>query len=89
MAKSISQLDGNQTLQHGFDDAAQAHRVTQLNSLVPEEYDYIALTYVGAGPGMGEISTVTYKVGGASGTTVATLTLGYDGSNRLTSILRS
>jgi hypothetical protein len=89
MSKPISQLDGNQTLQHGFDDLQQAHRVTQLNSLVPEEYDYIELTYIGAGPGTGEIGTVVYKTGGVSGTTVATLTLGYDGSNRLTSVLRN
>lgn len=55
-------------------------------ALVPEQHDYIALTYVGATT---DISTITYKDGGVSGTTVATLTLGYDGSNRLTSVTRS
>lgn len=57
--------------------------------LIPEVYDYIALTYVAAGNGAGEIETVTYKNGGASGTTVATLTLGYDGSDRLSSVTKS
>jgi archaellum component FlaC len=55
-------------------------------SLVPETYDYIDLAYVGATT---DIQTVTYKTGGALGTTVATLTLAYDGSNRLTSVTRS
>lgn len=53
------------------------------------KYDYIALTYVTAGNGTGEIQTVTYKQGGASGQTVATLTLGYDASNRLNAVTRS
>lgn len=65
--------------------------VAALNSktaaaLVPENHDYIALSYVGATT---DIQTVTYKQGGPSGTTVATLTLVYDGSNRLTSVTRS
>lgn len=53
------------------------------------KHDYIALTYVAAGNGTGEIETVTYKSGGASGTTVATLTLGYDSSNRLNAVTRT
>lgn len=52
-------------------------------------YDYIALTYVPSGNGVGEIETVTYKTGGASGTTLATLTLSYDGSNKLSSVTAS
>lgn len=31
-------------------------------------YDYIALTYVAAGNGTGEIETVTFKTGGSGGT---------------------
>lgn len=54
--------------------------------IVPNQHDYILTTYVGATT---RISTVTYKLGGASGTTVATLTLAYDGSDRLTSVTRS
>lgn len=53
------------------------------------KYDYIALTYVAAGNGTGEIETVTYKSGGASGVTVATLTLGYDSSDRLNAVTRT
>lgn len=59
------------------------------SALVSEPYDYQSLTYVAAGNGLGEIETVTYKLGGASGTLVATLTLGYDGQNRLTSVTRT
>lgn len=58
-------------------------------SLVPEEFDYIQLTYVTAGNGAGEIETVVYKDGGSGGTTVATLTLAYDSSDRLSSVTRS
>jgi len=89
MSKTISSLDGNQTLQHGFDDAAQAHRFVDVGALIPTEYDHIALTYVTAGNGVGEIETVTYKTGGPSGTTVATLTLTYDADNKLNSVSRS
>lgn len=54
--------------------------------LVPTAFDYISLTYVGATT---DIQTVTYKSGGSGGTTVATLTLVYDGSNRLTSVTKA
>lgn len=50
---------------------------------ITQEYDYISLTYSGS-----NISTVTYKKGGASGTTVATLALAYSGNN-ITSVTRS
>ena len=58
-------------------------------NLVPETFDYVALTYVAAGNGAGEIETVVYKTGGSGGTTVATLTLAYNGDNKLTSVTRS
>lgn len=57
--------------------------------LVTDPYDYIALTYVAAGDGAGEIETVTYKTGGASGTVVATITLTYDASDRIASVTSS
>jgi molybdopterin converting factor small subunit len=63
-----------------------------LNNLVGLEippHDYIAITYVTVGNGIGEINTVTFKDGGSGGTTVATLTLGYDSSNNLTSVTRT
>lgn len=53
------------------------------NGLVPEEYDHISLGYTGS-----NLTSVIYKLGGASGTTVATLTLAYTGS-QLDTITRS
>jgi len=38
---------------------------------------------------VGEIETVTYKTGGVSGITVGELTLGYDASNRLSTVTRT
>ena len=40
------------------------------------EYDYIDLSYTGS-----DLTGVVYKLGGSSGTTVATLTLAYSGGN--------
>lgn len=56
------------------------------NTLVTEPFDSIELTYIAVGDGTGEIGTVVYK---NDGTTVASLTLGYDGDNRLTSVTKS
>jgi hypothetical protein len=47
----------------------------------PATYDYISLAYDGSG----NLTTVVYKIGGSGGTTVATATLAYTGSN-LTSV---
>jgi hypothetical protein len=46
-------------------------------------HDYVACTYTGS-----NLTQLVYKEGGASGTTVATITLAYDGSNRVTSITK-
>lgn len=59
------------------------------NGLVPSGYDYIGLTYVASGNGAGEIETVTYKTGGSGGTTIATLTLTYDASDRIATVTKS
>lgn len=48
------------------------------------EHDYVAMTYSGS-----NLTTVTYKQGGASGTTVTTLTLTYDGSGNVLTITKS
>jgi hypothetical protein len=48
------------------------------------EHDYIALSYTGS-----NLTGVVYKTGGGSGTTVATLTLAYDGNDNLTSVTKS
>jgi len=64
--------------------------VTQVaDGLGIPKYDFIALTYVSAGNGAGEIETVTYRTGGASGIIVAALTLGYNVDNRLSSVTRT
>ena len=60
-----------------------------LNSLVPDAYDYIAITYKSGGQGDGEIETVTFKTGGSGGTTVSTLTLTYNASNKLETVTQS
>lgn len=71
-----------------FEDA-NGNQPHLASGLVPENYDYISLTYVAAGNGAGEIETITYKDGGSGGTTVATLTLTYDGSDNLSTITKS
>jgi len=70
--------------------AATANMAQKLAaSLVPEPFDYQSISYVLAGNGAGEISTVVYKIGGAGGTTVATVTLTYDANNRVSTVTRS
>jgi hypothetical protein len=63
---------------------AAAWPVKNLAQLVPEEYDYLALSYNGSG----QVSSAVYKQGGAGGATVATLTLVYSGMN-LVSVTRA
>ena len=55
----------------------------QPGTLITQPHDEIVTTYVGATT---KINTVVYKLATA---TVATLTLGYDGSDRLISVVRS
>ncbi|MCK5017138.1 MAG: hypothetical protein KAS32_08695 [Candidatus Peribacteraceae bacterium] len=70
------------------DDDGHA-QVDVLNQLVPENYDYIALTYVASGNGAGEIEKVTYKEGGSGGEIAATLTLAYDASDNLINVTKT
>ncbi len=58
-------------------------QVQDMTQLVPKVYDHISLSYAS-----GEISGVVYKQGGPSGSTVATLTLGYT-NGELTSVTRT
>jgi hypothetical protein len=55
-----------------------------LTGLSIPTHDSIALSYTGT-----NLTGVVYKIGGALGMTVATLTLAYDGSNNLTSVTKS
>ena len=77
-ARNLVDSDGDPV-----DDAAGHLKTIKSNSLVPSEYDYIALTYSGD-----NLTGVTYKTGGSGGTTVATLTLAYSGST-LTSVTKT
>ena len=62
--------------------------VQDIAGLYIPPHDFISLTYVASCNGVGEIQTVTYKSGGASGTTVAVTTLAYNSSNKLVSITK-
>jgi hypothetical protein len=54
--------------------------VNVLTGLEIPEHDYIDLSYTGS-----NLTGVVYKTGGSGGTTVATLTLAYDGNDNLIS----
>jgi hypothetical protein len=63
--------------------------VQVLNDLIPEVYDAMTLTYYASGPGVGQVDTVVYHVGGQSGSVVATLTLTYNGSGQVQTVTRT
>ena len=54
-----------------------------LTGLEIPAHDYIDLSYTGS-----NLTSVVYKDGGSGGTTVATLTLAYDGNDNLTSVTK-
>ena len=62
--------------------------VQDIAGLYIPQHDYVIMTYVASGNGVGEIETITYKQGGASGATVAVMTLGYDSNNKLETITK-
>lgn len=67
--------------------ANQATMLTRLSgALVPTAFDEIALTYVPSGAGVGQVQTAVYKL---ASSTVKTLTLSYDGSDRLSGVVAS
>ena len=83
---------GLQTISGLGTEAKQDDIITELEKLVGfeiGEYNYIALTYVAAGDGAGEIETVVYRSGGSGGTIVATLTLAYNAANEISSITKT
>lgn len=67
-----------------YEEYAIAGSVNVLAGLNIPKHDYISLSYTGS-----NLTGVVYKTGGSGGTTVATLTLAYDGSNNLTSVTKS
>lgn len=85
--KLNTKLDGNQVLREVYNDSTESLQVSQIGgNLVPEQYDTINLTYITSGFGIGEIATVTYI---KDTIPVATLTLSYNASNKLSSVVRS
>jgi len=54
------------------------------SNLVPEKWDYCGISYTGNNP-----TSLVYRIGGATGTIVATVVLTWDGSDNLTSIARA
>lgn len=91
-ANGLNTKDANQVIRAqalDLSDGTTAQRSVNVASLISEPYDFIQLTYVTAGNGIGEIETVVYKQGGSGGTTVATLTLTYDANDNLETITRS
>jgi hypothetical protein len=84
---ATDQLDQAGVIKQVYDPASESLKVlTNGGSLVPDKYDELELTYIGAGPGAGQVGTVVYKL---DGSTIATLTLTYDGSDRVISVVRS
>jgi hypothetical protein len=82
-----SLLDQGQVIRNVHDLANEALQVKQIaGSLVTDKYNELELTYVASGNGVGEIETVIFK---QDGTTVATLTLSYNGDNKLVGVVKS
>lgn len=84
MGSIISKLDADQVIRKSYDDDSGALKVLGVGgNLVPDKYDHIVLTYV---PAKDLIQTVTYSLGGSD---ICTLTLTYDGTDRLTEVERT
>ena len=98
MANSDSLKHATDQNHESYADDAKARRVVQVDAsgnivspsgLIDVEYDYVALTYVTVGNGIGQIETATYKLGGAGGATVATLTMVYDANDQLSTVTKT
>jgi hypothetical protein len=70
-------------LLHAIEADIQAPLQIKLPGLNIPPYDYVSLSYTGS-----NLTGVVYKTGGSSGSTVATLTLAYSGTN-LVSVAKS
>lgn len=85
IGRKLNQATDSVTVKQG-DAGASAWPVGEMNKLVPRQFDHIALTYVGT---TDYVQTARYYQGGSGGTLVATLTIAYDGSYRITSVTRT
>lgn len=75
-------------------DAATETTLATLNAksgsaMVNSAFDYQLISYVTVGNGIGEIESVVYKSGGAAGTVVATVSMTYDASNKLSTVTKT
>lgn len=87
MANLSGGLDSNQVIIEAFDKDFEVLKIRNIGgSLVPDVFDEINLTYVPSGFGAGQIQTVSYKL---SSVLIATLTLTYDASDRIISVIRT
>lgn len=78
MSNPPSLLDGFQVLKAAYDDSNPGALKARLsNVIVPSDYDYIGYTNTNS-----TTDTYVYKTGGASGTTVATVTIVYTDSTK-------
>lgn len=80
-AQGVKQIDAEPVLSGG--EYVYQQRVRVLGGFLIPSYDYVSFSYTGS-----DITGVTYKTGGASGTTVATLALAYSGGN-ISSVTRT
>lgn len=85
IGRKLNQSVDSVTAQQG-DAGTTAWPVGDANKLVPKQYDHLELTYVMT---TDYVQTARYYVGGAGGVLVATLTIAYDGSYRITSVTRT
>lgn len=56
-----------------------AKKTISINHLLPKEYDYVEMSYVG-----GNMTLAVFKKGGSNGVTVTTINLTYDGRDLIT-----
>lgn len=90
LTADLSDIEGKQDVTNAIltTTAADTALIKANSTKVPgfslPSYDYISCSYTGS-----NLTGVVYKSGGSSGSTVATLTLTYDGSNNLTSVTKS
>lgn len=76
-------------MQRASDDALLNETLEAIAGFVTDPYDYVALTYVAAGNGVGELETAIFKTGGSGGVTVATITITYDANDQVSTITSS
>ena len=89
LSADLSDIEGKQDVTNALltttaaDLAATKASAASIAGMAIPPNDYISLSYTS-----GNLTSVVYKTGGASGTTVATLTLAYSGSD-LISVTKS